>query len=186
MDAMQQVTKLHKALSLSYNCMIDALLATGKKLCLCTVYNPRYASPPRKSAPTPNEEHVAQLIELLGVPRERAVRALSIAKGDLERAANLLMGPQELTDEEEPGSGNILNAMQGPAEAAVALLNDVITNVAIAHGLPVISLKHLICGPEDYANSIEPSSVGGAKIADAIAKVLQTHNWDTGICSIYK
>lgn len=36
---------------------------------------------------------------------------------------------------------------------------------AIAHRLPVINLRAICTYPEDYANPVEPSSVGGAKIA---------------------
>jgi len=53
--------------------------------------------------------------------------------------------------------------------AALALFNDVITQAAFSRGLALIDLR-LICGePSDYANRIEPSEQGGAKIARAIA-----------------
>ncbi|CAA9511762.1 MAG: hypothetical protein AVDCRST_MAG31-940 [uncultured Sphingomonas sp.] len=53
--------------------------------------------------------------------------------------------------------------------AGLALFNDVITRAAFARGLPLVDLR-LICGrPEDYANPIEPSVAGGAKIVAAIA-----------------
>ena len=52
---------------------------------------------------------------------------------------------------------------------ALTLFNDVITRAAFARGLPLVDLR-LLCGdPADYANPIEPSVVGGAKIAAAIA-----------------
>ncbi|HEY0447212.1 MAG TPA: SGNH/GDSL hydrolase family protein [Allosphingosinicella sp.] len=54
-------------------------------------------------------------------------------------------------------------------KAALALFNDVITRAAFARSLPLIDLR-LICSEEgDYANPIEPSVQGGAKIAAAIA-----------------
>lgn len=53
--------------------------------------------------------------------------------------------------------------------AALTLFNDAISRAAFAHGLALIDLR-LICGEnEDYANPIEPSVQGGAKIAQAIA-----------------
>jgi hypothetical protein len=53
--------------------------------------------------------------------------------------------------------------------AALALFNDEIARAAFARALPLIDLR-LICGAdEDYANPIEPSVAGGAKIAAAIA-----------------
>jgi hypothetical protein len=54
-------------------------------------------------------------------------------------------------------------------KAALALYNDAIRRTAIAHRLPVIDLRAVCTYPEDYANPIEPSSVGGEKIARAIA-----------------
>jgi len=55
---------------------------------------------------------------------------------------------------------------------ALALFNDVITRAAFSEALPLIDLR-LICGDdEDYANPIEPSSRGGAKIAAAIARLI--------------
>ena len=52
---------------------------------------------------------------------------------------------------------------------ALALFNDVITRAAFSEGLPLIDLR-LICSQDaDYANPIEPSVRGGAKIARAVA-----------------
>jgi hypothetical protein len=53
---------------------------------------------------------------------------------------------------------------------ALSVFNDVITRAAFANGVALIDLR-LICGAdEDYANPIEPSARGGAKIAAAIAR----------------
>jgi lysophospholipase L1-like esterase len=51
---------------------------------------------------------------------------------------------------------------------ALAAFNDVIIRVATESRLPVIELR-LVCNqPEDYANPIEPSHIGGSKIAKVI------------------
>lgn len=55
---------------------------------------------------------------------------------------------------------------------AVRLFNDTITSIARTAGLGVIDLRHICTDPEDYANPIEPSSAGGAKIARAIAALV--------------
>jgi hypothetical protein len=52
---------------------------------------------------------------------------------------------------------------------ALAVFNDAILRVAMEHALPVIDLRAICINPADYANPIEPSSVGGDKIARAIA-----------------
>ena len=59
-------------------------------------------------------------------------------------------------------------SFQRIASATLMLLNDAIIRVAIEHTLPVIDLRSVCATPEDYANPIEPSSVGGAKIARVI------------------
>jgi hypothetical protein len=48
------------------------------------------------------------------------------------------------------------------------VLNDVILRVGFELGLTVIDLRLICSSNEDYANPIEPSSKGGAKIARSI------------------
>ena len=56
-------------------------------------------------------------------------------------------------------------------KAALSLFNDRITRAAFARRLPLIDLR-LICSDDaDYANPIEPSTRGGAKMAAAIARL---------------
>lgn len=54
------------------------------------------------------------------------------------------------------------------AALGLTVFNDVILRVAIERRLPLIDLRSVCSDPEDYANPIEPSSVGGEKIARAI------------------
>ena len=63
-------------------------------------------------------------------------------------------------------------SFQRTAAAAVALFDDVILRTASAASLPVIELRLVCRAAEDYANPIEPSSVGGARIARAIVHAL--------------
>ncbi|WP_156396456.1 SGNH/GDSL hydrolase family protein [Noviherbaspirillum sp. Root189] len=53
-------------------------------------------------------------------------------------------------------------------QVALALFNDAIIRTATEHHLNVIELRMVCSQPEDYANAIEPSSTGAAKIARAI------------------
>jgi hypothetical protein len=71
----------------------------------------------------------------------------------------------------------IYNGNLGPpadrlAAVALAVFNDAILRVAAEHGVPVIELRLVCTEPGDYANPIEPSVQGGAKIARAIARAL--------------
>ena len=67
--------------------------------------------------------------------------------------------------------------------AALALFNDVITRAAFSRGLPVVDLRLICTDPADYANPIEPSAVGGEKIAGVIADVVR--QGPTGRSSIW-
>jgi hypothetical protein len=68
-------------------------------------------------------------------------------------------------------------ARQRVAVAALALFNDIITREAFARGLPLVDLR-LVCSEDaDYANPIEPSARGGAKIAGAIAGLVTGHDF---------
>jgi len=54
------------------------------------------------------------------------------------------------------------------AAVALSALNDQITRQAFSRGLTVIDLRIIFDRDEDFANPIEPSPLGGAKIARAI------------------
>lgn len=58
--------------------------------------------------------------------------------------------------------------LQRRGAAALTFFNDAIVRTALRHRLPVIDLRAICSDRDDYANPIEPSSRGGAKIADAI------------------
>jgi hypothetical protein len=70
-------------------------------------------------------------------------------------------------------NGNFPDAdFQRLVSTALSVFNDAILRVAFEHRLDVIDLR-LVCNePKDYANPIEPSSHGGAKMAEVIAKSL--------------
>lgn len=70
-------------------------------------------------------------------------------------------------------NGNLTEAEAPTARVALSLFNDALLRVAIERRLPVIDLR-FVCNQQcDYANPIEPSAIGGAKIAQAIATVLR-------------
>jgi hypothetical protein len=69
-------------------------------------------------------------------------------------------------------NGN-LPADQAPsARVALMLFNDAILRVAFQLRLAVVDLRLICTHPSDYANPIEPSGSGGAKIARGIASAL--------------
>ncbi len=64
------------------------------------------------------------------------------------------------------------------AVAALTIFNDVIIKQAFLAGLPLIDLR-LVCNEDsDYANEIEPGEKGGEKIARAIVRLINEHNFE--------
>jgi hypothetical protein len=73
-------------------------------------------------------------------------------------------------------NGNLGEPVQRLATTALAVFDDVILRLATERSLPVIELRQVCNAPSDYANPIEPSVRGGAKIAAAIAALVP--GWD--------
>ena len=71
--------------------------------------------------------------------------------------------------------------------AALAFFNDIIFKEAFAAAIPVIDLRKVCNQPSDYSaiSPIEPSALGGAKIAQAISLLLQNHDFDTRRSAVY-
>jgi lysophospholipase L1-like esterase len=70
-------------------------------------------------------------------------------------------------------NGNLPDTIGVAARAAVAVFNDKIYMVANELSLSVLELRGICIETSDYANPIEPSGKGGAKIARAIVRHVQ-------------
>ena len=75
--------------------------------------------------------------------------------------------------------------MQKMAVAALASFNDVITRLAFLAGVPLIDLRYVCDEAADYANPIEPSVAGSAKIARTIIQVANEHAYQTNKTAVY-
>ena len=71
------------------------------------------------------------------------------------------------------------------AMVGLSIYNDIITKEAFQAGLPLIDLRVLCNDDKDFANPIEPSVIGGKKIAGAIREVVSTHDFSKNISTIY-
>ncbi|VTU00457.1 lipase : GDSL-lilke lipase/acylhydrolase family protein OS=Cyanothece sp. (strain PCC 7425 / ATCC 29141) GN=Cyan7425_1989 PE=4 SV=1: Lipase_GDSL_2 [Gemmataceae bacterium] len=71
--------------------------------------------------------------------------------------------------------------ISGAERAALAGFNDVISRAAVTAGVPVVELRVVCNSADDYSplSPIEPSVTGGAKIADAICRMLAAHDFTT-------
>lgn len=73
------------------------------------------------------------------------------------------------------------------ALTALSLFNDVIVSEAVATGLPIVDLRRICTNPDDYSDisTIEPSCCGGAKIAAALKRVVEEHDFSKRRSVIY-
>ena len=56
------------------------------------------------------------------------------------------------------------------AESALSIFNDVIQQTALSHSCEVLDIRPLFSDGADFANPIEPSAIGGEKLAAAMAE----------------
>jgi lysophospholipase L1-like esterase len=71
------------------------------------------------------------------------------------------------------------------ASTALSSFNDAILRVGFERRLTIIDLRLVCDHPADYANPIEPSSIGGAKIARAIAAAVGATNMVVGSSRVF-
>jgi lysophospholipase L1-like esterase len=74
---------------------------------------------------------------------------------------------------------------QQMAVAGLAHFNDAIQREAHARGLPLLDLRLICTTDEDFVLEIEPSAVGGTRIAAAAAVLLREHDFRSGRCTVY-
>jgi lysophospholipase L1-like esterase len=75
--------------------------------------------------------------------------------------------------------------IQRSAVIGLAIFNDVITRLAGDAGVPLIDLRRLFDDARYYANPIEPSVAGGARLADVICRVATEHDFSTPRSTLY-
>ncbi len=70
--------------------------------------------------------------------------------------------------------------------AALSLFNDIIIREAVRQCVPVIDLRFACDETRDYSefSPIEPSEIGGAKISQAICRLLTSHDFDKSQCVV--
>jgi hypothetical protein len=77
--------------------------------------------------------------------------------------------------------------LEQAAKAGLALFNDAILREAFVAQVPVLDLRLLCTEASDYSSvsPIEPSALGGDKIASAIAAALTNHDFTRRQCVIF-
>ena len=79
-----------------------------------------------------------------------------------------------------------LNKLQRRCDTALPLFNNIIYQEAFNFGIPVMDLRLIFSDREDYANPIEPSVVGGLKMAKIIKEISNNHDFSSKNSVVYK
>ena len=79
-----------------------------------------------------------------------------------------------------------LKELQRRCDTALPLFNNIIYQEAFNFGIPVMDLRLIFSDREDYANPIEPSVVGGMKMAKIIKEISDIHNFSMKNSVVYK
>jgi hypothetical protein len=129
------------------------------------------------------------LVEDMSVPAAEGFVQLAAVQAefrqnyrDMLRAVSRLQKPTVLC--------TVYDAMPDmPPEALTGLtvFNDVILREAFRYGLPVLDLRLVCDEARDYSSlsPIEPSEIGGAKIARGIRRIVTTHDFTRGESVVY-
>jgi lysophospholipase L1-like esterase len=120
-EALLKLADVREKFEQDYRAMLDDVVARGRPVAVCTVYDPRFAD-----------------------AKQRRLASLGLN-----------------------------------------IFNDCITREASARGLALIDLRLICTTAEDLANPIEPSVVGGAKIASAIAAFASEYDFAKGRCEVF-
>ena len=75
--------------------------------------------------------------------------------------------------------------IQQMAMAAETIFNDIITYEIFKRNLPLIDLRVLCDEDQDFANPIEPSCIGGMKIANKIKGITLNHDFSKNVSVVY-
>jgi len=98
----------------------------------------------------PLEQRFETIVEKLSYYRANLL-LLTVYEGDLGR-----------TDE--------FRGVLDSSKIMVSSFNDIVYKTAKKYGADVLELRHIFTSSEDYANPIEPSHIGGEKLAKAITE----------------
>ena len=79
-----------------------------------------------------------------------------------------------------------LPQIQKKAITGLTIFNDIIFQEAVNFGLPVMDLRLIFTEDSDYANAIEPSAVGGAKMARVIKEIVHDHDFSSSNTVVFK
>ena len=83
------------------------------------------------------------------------------------------------------GNGVSSTDLQNVSVTALTAFNDVILQEAVTTGIPLMDLRVMYDNVADYANPIEPSTIGGQKMVSVMESIINDHPFSENMTVLY-
>ena len=83
------------------------------------------------------------------------------------------------------GNGVSNTDLQNVSVTALTAFNDVILQEAVTTGIPLMDLRVMYDNVADYANPIEPSTIGGQKMVSVMESIINEHPFSENMTVLY-
>ena len=83
------------------------------------------------------------------------------------------------------GNGVSSTDLQNVSVTALTAFNDVILQEAVTTGIPLMDLRVMYDNVADYANPIEPSTIGGQKMVSVMESIINEHPFSENLAVLY-
>jgi len=83
------------------------------------------------------------------------------------------------------GNGVSNTDLQNVSVTALTAFNDVILQEAVTTGIPLMDLRVMYDNVADYANPIEPSTIGGRKMVSVMESIINDHPFSENMTVLY-
>ena len=83
------------------------------------------------------------------------------------------------------GNGVSNTDLQNVSVTALTAFNDVILQEAVTTGIPLMDLRVMYDNVADYANPIEPSTIGGQKMVSVMESIINEHPFSENLAVLY-
>jgi lysophospholipase L1-like esterase len=83
------------------------------------------------------------------------------------------------------GNGVSSTDLQNVSVTALTAFNDVILQEAVTTGIPLMDLRVMYDNVADYANPIEPSTIGGQKMVSVMESIINKHPFSENMTVLY-
>ena len=121
----------------------------------------------------PIRERYEAIVERL-IKEQGKVLLCTVYNGDFERGNGY--ETLEINQQFTSTFGDMFEGKQEAAEVIARVFNDIVYSIGKKFGVDVLELREIFTESADYANPIEPSHIGGRKLAKKILEWVESND----------